>query len=170
MTFLVSNPTDSELLGPPCATAIVPVKTMPSPIASGNICFLNDNIIHSLGISPAVIEQTIARERRELEQREHAFRLGPLVELRDRVVILIDDGLATGATMRAAVIAVRERLPARVIVAVPVAARETYKDFKQQADEIICVQTPVNFEGVGQWYEDFSQTSDEEVRALLAKK
>jgi len=136
-------------------------------IASGNICFLNDNIIHSLGISPEVVEQAIARERRELEQRERAFRLGPAVELCDRVVILVDDGLATGATMRAAVIAVQERQPARVIVAVPVAARDTYREFKQQADEIICVQTPVNFEGVGQWYEDFSQTSDEEVRALL---
>jgi putative phosphoribosyl transferase len=136
-------------------------------IATGNICFLNDNVIHSLGISPDVVEQAIARERRELEQRERAFRLGQPVELRDRVVILVDDGLATGATMRAAVIAVRERQPARVVVAVPVAARDTHKEFKQQADDIVCVQTPVNFEGVGQWYEDFTQTSDEEVRALL---
>ena len=136
-------------------------------IASGNICFLNDNIIHSLGISPAVIEQTIARERRELEQRERAFRLGQPVELRDRVVILVDDGLATGASMRAAVSAARERHPARVVVAVPVSSRETYKEFKQQADEIVCVQTPAHFEGVGQWYEDFTQTSDAEVRALL---
>jgi putative phosphoribosyl transferase len=138
-------------------------------IATGDICFLNDNIIHSLGISPDVVEQAITRERRELEQRERAFRLEKPVELRDRVVILIDDGLATGATMRAAVMAVRERNPAQVVVAVPVAARDTYREFKQQADDIVCVQTPVNFEGVGQWYEDFSQTSDEEVRALLAQ-
>jgi predicted phosphoribosyltransferase len=136
-------------------------------IATGNICFLNDSIICSLGIPPDVIREAIARERRELEHRERAFRLGLPVELRDRVVILVDDGLATGASMRAAVMAARERRPARVIVAAPVAARDTFKDFKRQADDIICVQTPINFEGVGQWYEDFAQTSDKEVRALL---
>jgi putative phosphoribosyl transferase len=136
-------------------------------IATGDICFLNHSIIHSLRISPDIVQKAIARERRELEQRERAFRLGPPLELRDRVVILVDDGLATGATMRAAVLAARERHPARVIVAVPVAARETHQQFKEQADEIVCVQTPQKFDGVGQWYEDFSQTSDEEVRDLL---
>jgi putative phosphoribosyl transferase len=136
-------------------------------IATGDICFLNDNVIHSLRISQDVVEQAIARERRELEQREQAFRLGHPLEFRGRVVILVDDGLATGATMRAAVIAARQRHPARVIVAVPVAARETHHQFKEQADEFICVQTPENFEGVGQWYEDFTQTGDGEVRALL---
>jgi predicted phosphoribosyltransferase len=136
-------------------------------IATGQICILNDDVIHSLRISPDVIARTIARERRELEKREQAFRLRHPLELRDRLVILVDDGLATGATMRAAVMAARERHPARVIVAVPVAARETHQQFKEQADEIVCVQTPENFEGVGQWYEDFSQTCDQEVRALL---
>jgi putative phosphoribosyl transferase len=136
-------------------------------IATGNICILNENIIHSLGIPQDAIDEAISRERRELEKRERAFRLGHPVELRDRVVILVDDGLATGASMRAAVIAARERHPARVVVAVPVSSRETYKEFKQQADEIVCVQTPAHFEGVGQWYENFTQTSDEEVRALL---
>jgi putative phosphoribosyl transferase len=136
-------------------------------IATGHVCILNDNIIQSLGIGQDVIDQAIARERRELEEREGAFRLGHPLELRGRVVILVDDGLATGASMRAAVAAVRERHPARVIVAVPVSSRETFKEFKQQADEIVCVQTPAQFEGVGQWYEDFSQTSNEEVRALL---
>jgi putative phosphoribosyl transferase len=136
-------------------------------IATGDVCILNDSIIQSLGISQDVIDKAIAREWRELEQRERAFRLGQPVELRDRVVILVDDGLATGASMRAAVAAVRERRPARVIVAVPVSSRETFKEFKKLADEIVCVQTPAHFEGVGQWYEDFSQTSDEEVRALL---
>jgi putative phosphoribosyl transferase len=136
-------------------------------IASGQACILNDNIIHSLGISPDVIEKAMARERRELERREQAFRLGPPLELRDKVVILIDDGLATGATMRAAVTAARERHPARVIVAVPVAARDAPQQFEEHADEFVSVQTPANFEGVGQWYEDFSQTTDEEVRALL---
>ena len=136
-------------------------------IASGDICFLNENVIRSLGIPPEVLDQVITRERRELEERERAFRTGRPVELRNRVVVLVDDGLATGASMRAAVMAVRERHPARLIVAAPVAARETYKDFQQLADEIVCVQTPANFEGVGQWYEDFTQTSDEEVRLLL---
>jgi putative phosphoribosyl transferase len=136
-------------------------------IATGQICFLNDDVIRSLGISPDVVERSIARERRELEKREQVFRLGPPLDLRDRVVILVDDGLATGATMRAAVMAARERHPARVIVAVPVSARETHQQFKARADEIICVQIPENFEGVGQWYEDFAQTSNEEVRDLL---
>ena len=96
-------------------------------IATGDICFLNDNVIRSLRISPEVIDRAIARERRELEEREQAFRAGPAVELRDRVVVLVDDGLATGATMRAAVIGRpgTERR-ARVIVAAPVAARETW--------------------------------------------
>jgi putative phosphoribosyl transferase len=136
-------------------------------IATGRIWFLNENIVRSLRISPDVIEQAIDRERHELERREQAFRVSEPLELRDRVVILVDDGLATGATMRAAVMAARERHPARVIVAAPVAAKETVREFKDCADEMVCVQTPSNFEGVGQWYEDFSQTSDEEVRALL---
>ena len=136
-------------------------------IASGNICILNENIIHSLGIPQDVIDQAIAREQRELEQRQRAFRLGHPLELRDQVVILVDDGLATGASMRAAVVAARQGHPARVVVAVPVSSRETYREFKQQADDIVCVQTPAHFEGVGQWYEDFAQTSDAEVGALL---
>jgi putative phosphoribosyl transferase len=138
-------------------------------IASGEICFLNDSVIRSFEISPEVVDHAIARARYELEEREREFRTGRPVELRARVVVLVDDGLATGASMRAAVMAVRERHPARVIVATPVAARETYQDFTKLADEIVCVQTPLNFEGVGQWYEDFSQTSDEEVRRLLAE-
>jgi putative phosphoribosyl transferase len=136
-------------------------------LASGGICFLNDSIIRSLHIPPDAIDQVIARERGELEERERAFRISPPLELRERVVVLVDDGLATGASMRAAVMAVRQRRPARVIVAAPVAARDTYNDFTQLADEIVCVQTPAKFEGVGQWYEDFTQTSGEEVRRLL---
>jgi putative phosphoribosyl transferase len=138
-------------------------------LASGEICFLNDNVIRSLGIAPDIIERAIARERHELEQRERAFRTGAPVELRNRVVILVDDGLATGASMRAAVMAAREHHPARVIVTAPVAARETYQEFKELADEIVCVQTPAHFEGVGQWYDDFTQTTDEEVRLLLGQ-
>jgi putative phosphoribosyl transferase len=138
-------------------------------IATGDIFFLNDNVIRSLKISPEVVNHAIARERYELEVREREFRTGCPVELCGRVVVLVDDGLATGASMRAGVMAVRERNPARVIVATPVAARETYQDFTKLADEIVCVQTPLSFEGVGQWYEDFTQTSDEEVRRLLAE-
>ena len=136
-------------------------------VATGGICFVNDNVIRSLGIKREVLDKTIARERRELEQREQIFRIAAPLELVNRVVVLVDDGLATGATMRAAVMAVRERHPARVIVAAPVAARETYNDFTKLADEIVCVQVPEDFEGVGQWYEDFTQTTDEEVRRLL---
>jgi len=136
-------------------------------IATGGICCLNDNVVRSLGISAEVLDRIIDRERLELEDRERVFRTGHPVELRNREVVLVDDGMATGASMRAAVLAVRQRHPARVIVAAPVAARETYKEFTQLADEIVCVQTPANFEGVGQWYEDFTQTSDEEVRLLL---
>jgi putative phosphoribosyl transferase len=136
-------------------------------IAGGGICILNDDIVASFRLGPKIIAKTIARERRELERRERDFQAGPPPALRDRVVILVDDGLATGATMRAAVLAARQCHPARVIVAAPVAAHETHEEFHRQADEIVCVQTPGNFEGVGQWYEDFTQTSDEEVRALL---
>jgi predicted phosphoribosyltransferase len=136
-------------------------------IASGDICFLNDSVIRSLEISPEVVDRAITRERLELEEHERVFRPGHPVELRDRAIILVDDGLATGASMRAAVMAARERHPARVIVAAPVAARDTCQEFKELADEVVCVQTPSNFEGVGQWYEDFSQTSDQEVRRLL---
>jgi putative phosphoribosyl transferase len=136
-------------------------------IATGRIWFLNDHIIRGLRISPKVIEDAIARERHELEKREQVLRVRDPLDLRDKVVILVDDGLATGATMHAAVIAVRQRQPGRVIVAAPVAARETCGQFHEHADEMVCVQMPDNFEGVGQWYEDFSQTSDEEVRALL---
>lgn len=136
-------------------------------IASGGVSFLNDSVIQFLCISADVIAQAAARERRELEQREQVFGAARRVALRDRTVILVDDGLATGASMRVAVIAVRQKLPARVIVAVPVAARDACREMKQQADDVVCVQTPFHFEGVGQWYEDFEQTTDEEVRALL---
>src|SRR5208282_3077380 len=111
----------------------------------------------------------IAREQTELERRELAYRTRPATELRDRIVILVDDGLATGASMRAAVLAVRQRHPARVVVAAPVADRRTFEQFEGEVDEIVCVQTPEDLQGVGRWYQDFDQTSDEEVRRLLAE-
>ncbi len=137
-------------------------------IASGNVCFLNSGVIEVLGIAQEAVDAAIARERRELERREAVFRTGRSVALRDRVVILVDDGLATGASMRAAVLAVRKHQPERVVVAVPVAEPGTLKEFQRDVAETVCVQTPADFEGVGQWYRDFAQTRDDEVRALLA--
>ena len=136
-------------------------------IASGGVCFLNETLIETLGIPQRTIDAVVARERRELERREQVCRVGRMPELRDRVVILVDDGLATGASMRAAVMAVREHHPARIIAAAPVAAKETYQEFEREGVEVVCVQTPEGFQGVGQWYEDFTQTTDEEVRELL---
>ncbi|MGD0816287.1 MAG: phosphoribosyltransferase [Verrucomicrobiota bacterium] len=136
-------------------------------IASGGVCFLNEALIKSLGISERVIDEAVARERRELERREEVCCGGRMPELRDRVVILIDDGLATGASMRAAVMAIREHHPGRIIVAAPVAAKETLKVFEREGIETVCSRTPDGFHGVGQWYEDFTQTTDEEVRDLL---
>ena len=136
-------------------------------VASGGIRFLNQSVIDSLRIPPSVIDKVTERERRELERGEEAFRTGPPVALANRVVILIDDGMATGASMRAAVMALRLHHPARVVVASPVTARDTYEDFKRDVGEIVCVQTPEDFEGVGHWYEDFNPTNQEEVCSLL---
>jgi putative phosphoribosyl transferase len=136
-------------------------------IASGDICYLNEPVIASLSIPPAVIKESIERAERELHRRETAYRTSPLPDLHGATIILIDDGLATGSTMRAAVMAGRERHPARIVVAVPVASAETCREFESLVDEVVCVSTPSGFEGVGQWYDDFSQMTDEEVRALL---
>ncbi|BCA56025.1 Phosphoribosyltransferase [Nitrospira sp. KM1] len=137
-------------------------------IASGGIRILHDRIIRQLGLPASVIAEVTRREERELFRRERVYRGKRLpVPIGGRAVIVIDDGLATGATMRAAVAALRQRSPARIIVAVPVAPRESCEELKQEADDVFCVLTPEPFWGVGQWYEDFSQTSDEEVRELL---
>jgi putative phosphoribosyl transferase len=139
-------------------------------ISSGGQLVLDRHLISSLGISKGEIQRAVAAELRELERREAAYRggRGP-PELTGKTVILVDDGLATGSTMRAAAHAVRERLPARVVVAVPVAAAQTCDEFRDDVDEIVCALTPRRFHAVGVWYEDFSQTSDEEVRELLAQ-
>jgi predicted phosphoribosyltransferase len=136
-------------------------------VAGGGVCFLNNSLIKTLRIPARSVDEVLTRERRELERREAAFRAGPPPDLRGRIVILIDDGLATGASMRAAVTAAREQQPAQIIVATPVAAAETCQEFEREVDAVVCVLRPGRLEGVGQWYEDFSQTSDEEVRALL---
>ena len=121
-----------------------------------------------VGISEAAIQGIIEVQLRKIRQREDIYRgERPLPELAGRCVILIDDGLATGATMRAAVALVREKGPAMIVVAVPVGASETVQTLRAEADEVICLAEPTFFRNVGQWYVEFSQTSDDEVRALL---
>lgn len=140
-------------------------------IASGGMRVLNPDVIKALGITPAMVESVAAEELLELERQQRAYRPSgsndtPLPELAGRTIIVVDDGLATGSTMRAAVRALRQRAPKRVIVAVPVAARETASSLRQEAD-VVCLSTPPDFHAVSMWYEDFSQTTDEEVRNLL---
>jgi putative phosphoribosyl transferase len=140
-------------------------------IASGGITVLNDDVVQALGIRPEQIEAVARKEQAELERRDSAYRKGrPLPSLADRTVILVDDGLATGSTMRAAVEAVKQQKPARVIVAVPVGAPETCRTLRETADAVICARTPTPFSAVGQWYRDFTQTTDDEVNALLAEQ
>ena len=137
-------------------------------IASGGIRVLNDEVVNWYGITPEAIDAVAREEQQELMRREAAYREGrDGVPLEGRIVILIDDGLATGSTMMAAVKAVRQRNPVRVIVAVPVGAPDTCEALSTIADEVVCVRTPEPFSAVGQWYLDFDQTSDEEVRQLL---
>jgi len=140
-------------------------------IASGGIRVLNDEVVHALGIRPDQIDAVARREQAELERRDASYRGGrPLRSLTGRTVILVDDGLATGSTMKAAVQAVKQQHPARVIVAVPVGAAETCRALGAIADQVICARTPTPFSAVGQWYRDFSQTSDDEVIALLSSR
>ena len=137
-------------------------------IASGGVRVLNEDVTRAIPHADEMIEAVTVRETAELERREQIYREGrPSPELRDRVVILVDDGLATGATMRAAVKALRQQGAAKIIVAVPVGPPDTCREIEQEADETICLSTPPFFQAVGQYYEDFSQTSDEDVRELL---
>jgi putative phosphoribosyl transferase len=139
-------------------------------IASGGVLVLDENIVRALGLDRAELERAIASELRELDRRQAAYgESGDALDLDGKTVILVDDGLATGSTMRAATEAVRRLNPARAIVAVPVASKETCERFRDVVDEIVCDVTPKPFHAVGLWYEDFTQTSDEEVRALLAR-
>jgi putative phosphoribosyl transferase len=139
-------------------------------IATGDVCVLNEQVVQMLRISGSVIDAVATEERKELERREHLYRDNrPPPDVQDRIVILVDDGLATGATMRAAVAALRQQHPACIVVAVPVAAPSTCEELSEEVDEIICAQTPTPFFGVGYWYVDFSQTTDKEVYDLLAR-
>jgi putative phosphoribosyl transferase len=137
-------------------------------IASGGVRVLNDAVVEELGIDEALIARSAAAESAELERREHAYRgeRGP-VHVEGRTVILVDDGLATGSTMRAAAFAVRAQRPERIVVAVPVAAAHTCERIRAEVDETVCVHTPDPFQAVGLWYEDFAPVSDDEVRELL---
>jgi predicted phosphoribosyltransferase len=139
-------------------------------IATGGVRVLNAEVIESLGISDETIDAAAARELLELERRERAYRDDrPAPGMRGRTVILVDDGIATGSTMKAAIEALRQMEAGRVVVAVPTAALSTVREMRPDVDELVAVMTPADFFGVGQWYRDFSQTTDEEVRALLEK-
>lgn len=139
-------------------------------IASGGVRVMNPEVMEMLRVPDALVESVAAREQQELKRRESAYRDGrPAPEVRGRTVILVDDGLATGSTMRAAVAALREEGAERLIVAVPVAAPETCDAFRSEVDQVVCALTPDPFMAVGLWYEDFGQTTDAEVRELLAR-
>jgi predicted phosphoribosyltransferase len=139
-------------------------------IATGGVRVLNEEVVRLLQIPDEVIDSVAETEWRELERREREYRDDrPLPEVHGRTVILIDDGLATGSTMRAAVAALRQQGPARLVIAVPVAAGPTCEDFRGEVDEVVCAQTPEPFYAVGSWYKDFSQTGDAEVHALLER-
>lgn len=167
----------AEELGAPLAVFVVRKLGVPGyeelamgAIASGGVVVLDEGLVRRLGIGRAQLEDAIAREAQELERREEAYdgRRGP-PKLGDKTAILVDDGVATGSTMRAAAQAVRELKPDRVVVAVPVAAADTCDEFREVVDEVVCQVTPRPFHAVGLWYDDFSQTSDDEVRELLER-
>jgi len=137
-------------------------------VATGGVRVLNEDVVEPLQIPNEILDQVTAKELAELERRERLYRDNlPPPQVRGKVVIVVDDGLATGSTMRAAAQALRQLQPARIVVAVPTASVETCNEFKSVVDETVCAITPEPFYAVGQWYEDFSQTSDEEVQNLL---
>ena len=139
-------------------------------IASGGVRVVNDELVRRIGVPAEVLDEVAAREGRELARRERDYRgsRGPL-PVAGRTVILVDDGLATGASLRAAATALRRLKPARIVAAVPVGAAETCAEFRDVVDEVVCSETPEPFWAVGNWYDDFSQTTEEEVRRLLEK-
>ena len=137
-------------------------------IAEGGVEVLSDDLIREFGIPQRVVQQVAVRERMELDRRDAQYRSGrTLPSVRGHIVILVDDGLATGSTMQAAVTALRRLEPARVVVAAPVGARDTCARMKLFADEVVCVEMPEPFQAVGLWYEQFAQTTDEEVKRSL---
>jgi putative phosphoribosyl transferase len=139
-------------------------------LASGGVRLLNDEVVRGLKIPDKVIDAVAVAQQRELERRERVYRGDrPPPDVRGCTVILVDDGLATGTSMRAAIAALRRQEPSRIVVAVPVAAASTCEELRAEGEEIVCLRTPEPFYAVGLWYEDFSQTTDHEVRILLER-
>jgi len=139
-------------------------------LASGGVTVLNREVIQALGIPRQTINAVVAREERELERREREYRgQRPAASVRGRTAIVVDDGLATGSSMRVAAKALRKEAAAEIVVAVPVASPSTCSEFELEVDKVVCATTPEPFSAVGQWYRNFSQTTDEEVRDLLAR-
>ena len=139
-------------------------------IATGGVRVVNDDVIEAAGITTAVLEEVTNLERLELNRREHAYRGGkPAPDLRGRTVILVDDGIATGATMRAAIRLIRAQYPARVVLAVPVAQASVADELWRQVDELVCVIRPRELYAIAVWYDDFPQLSDEDVQSILAR-
>ena len=140
-------------------------------IAGGGILIINDAVVQTLGIPPEIVARIAESEHRELERRESAYRGNRLpAEITGRTLILVDDGIATGSSMRAAIAALRKQLPAKVIVAIPTIAAATFDELLPVVDELIAVIRPEIFSAVGEWYANFGQTSDEEVRDLLERR
>jgi predicted phosphoribosyltransferase len=139
-------------------------------ISTGGVKTFNEDVVRSVGLTDREIDPVVEREEAELRRREEAYRGdAPAPEIEDQVAILVDDGLATGASMRAAVESVRQQGPKETVVAVPTAPPDTCQKLSRTADAVYCLMTPEPFGGVGAWYEDFAQTSDEEVRELMAQ-
>ncbi|MGI8551935.1 MAG: phosphoribosyltransferase [Dehalococcoidia bacterium] len=165
----------AEALGAPLDVFLVRKLGLPEQpelamgaIASGGVRVLNPDVVDALSISKETIDAVTAKEQQELERREQAYRAGRAAPfVRGRTIMLVDDGLATGSTMRAAVRALRQQDPARIVVAVPTAAAQTCRELEVEADEVVCATTPEPFYAVGLWYEDFAPVSDAEVRELL---
>jgi putative phosphoribosyl transferase len=140
-------------------------------IASGGVRVLNQDVLRYIPLPQRVIDEVAAREQHELIRRERSYRGSrPPLDVRDKLVIVVDDGLATGSTMRAAVAALRKMQPKSITVAVPVAAPQTCDEFRNEGIDLVCLRTPDPFEAVGLWYDDFSQTTDEEVHELLHER
>lgn len=138
-------------------------------IALGNTIVFNEHVLNQLSIPQEMMDGVIAKEKKEIAARNLRYRNGnPPPDVKDKTVILIDDGLATGATMRAAIASLRMHHPQRIVVAIPVAAPDSLVPIQQEADEVICLYTPGSFSSVGQWYHDFSQTTDEEVKQYFS--
>ncbi len=165
----------AEALGAPLDVILVRKLGLPGneelamgAIATGNARVMNDDVVRFERVSESTIERVIEKERKELERREKNYRGDrPLPDLEGHTVILVDDGLATGATMQAAIQVVRQQLPKKIVMAVPVAPRDTLEKIREEADEVVCPSVPSSFMGIGQWYQDFGQTSDREVKDLL---